>query len=78
MVPVGMEPRVAEVYVGFNIWHDPFQGFFWVDGFESAFQTQGEARVFALSKVPPVFAPAENGKSVLPYAAIIAAAALLL
>lgn len=78
MVPAGMEPRVAEVYVGFNIWHDPSQGFFWVDGFEPAFQSQGEARAFALTQVPPVFAPVGDGGSVLPVAAILAAAALIL
>lgn len=78
MVPVGLEPRVVEVYVGFNIWVDPVQGFYWVDGFEPTFATPQEARNFALTQVPPVFAPTGNGGSVLPFAAILAAASLIL
>lgn len=76
MVPAGMQPRVAEVYAGFNIWVDPFQGFFWVDGFEPAFWTQGEARAFALTQVAPVLEP-EVVASVLPIALVIGVASLL-
>lgn len=76
MVPAGMEPRVAEVYAGFNIWVDPFQGFYWVDGFEPVFWTPSEARAYALTQVAPILEP-EVVASVLPIAVIIGVASLL-
>ena len=77
LVPAGMAPRVAEVYAGFRIWVDPYQGFYWVDGFEPTFLTPEEARAYAAAQVAPVLEP-EGLKSVLPIALVIGVASLLL
>ena len=76
MVPVGMEPRVVQIYAGYNIWFDPSQGFYWVDGFEPAFWTHEEARAYAASQVAPILEPGVVS-SALPYALIIAAVSIL-
>ena len=70
MVPVGMGPRVVEVYVGFNIWMDRVQGFYWVDGFEPAFWTLAGARAYAVAQVPPILEP-EVVRSAIPYALVL-------
>jgi len=76
MVPVGMEPRVVEVYAGFNVWVDPVQGFYWVDGFEPTFGTHEEARAYAVSQVAPITEP-EVARAALPYLLIIGAVSML-
>ena len=77
MIPVGMEPRVTEIYGGFNIWVDPSQGFYWVDGYEPAFWTLVEARSYAASKVPSITEP-EVIKSAIPYALVLGIASMLM
>ncbi len=70
MVPAGMEPRLAEVYAGFNVWVDPYQGFYWVDGFEPTFATPQEARAFVLTQVPSITEP-NVVKSVIPFVLLL-------
>ena len=77
MIPADMVPLVVEVYAGFNIWFDPAQGFYWVGGFEPAFSTVDEARLYAVSQVAPILEP-EVVKSVIPYALIIGAISALM
>ena len=77
MVPVGMEPRVVEVCAGYNVWLDPSQGFYWVDGFEPAFGSPEEARAFALTQVPSIMEP-EVARGALPYALIIGVVSMLM
>ena len=77
MIPVDMKPRVVEVHAGYNIWLDPSQGFYWVNGFEPTFWTPDEARAFALTQVPSITEP-EVAKTALPYVMIIGAVSMLL
>ena len=77
MVPAGLEPRVAEVYMGQNIWVDPSQGFYWVDGFEYVFANLQEARTFVLTQVPSITEPGVVGSAV-PYLLIIGAISVLM
>jgi len=76
MVPVGMEPRVVEVYAGFNIWSDPSQGLYWVDGFEPVFRSVEDARAYAVAQVTPILEP-EGAKSALPFILILGVASML-
>lgn len=57
MVPQGMMPQIVGVYAGFNIWHEPTQGYYWVDGFEPAFPSLDAARAYAATQVPPFIGP---------------------
>ena len=77
MVSANMVPLVVQVYAGYNIWFEPSQGFYWVDGFEPAFWTQEEARAYAASQVAPILEPGVVG-SALPLVLIIGAISALL
>jgi len=77
MIPADMVPLVVGVYAGFNIWLDPVQGFYWVDGFEPAFSTVEEARAYAAAQIAPVLEP-EVVSSALPLVLIIGAISALM
>ena len=76
MVPANMVPLIVGVHAGYNIWFEPSQGFYWVDGFEPAFWTQEEARAYAASQVTPI--TEVEVKSALPLMLIIGAIAALI
>jgi hypothetical protein len=75
MIPADMVPLVVEVYAGYNIWFDPAQGFYWVDGFEPTFWTVEAARAAVVSSVPTI---ASTEKPLSPLLLLIGSVLMLL